>query len=156
MGENLRIRDRNAVRTPMQWSGERNGGFSDAEHLVRPTIGEGPFGYRNVNVEDQLRDPNSLLCWMIGMIRMRHQAPEVGAGDWRMLPLRSPSVLGLRYDLDGSTLITLHNFAAEPRDVSLSLDGRLLSLLGDETSHGVNGTHRLRLEPFGYCWYRVR
>ena len=140
----------------MQWSPERNGGFSDAERLVRPAIGDGPFGYENVNVEDQLRDPGSLLRWMIGMIRVRHQAPEVGAGEWRTLPLRSPSVLALRYDLDDSTLITLHNLDAQPRDVALSVDGRLLSLFGDETSTGRNGTHRIRLEPFGYRWYRVR
>jgi maltose alpha-D-glucosyltransferase/alpha-amylase len=156
MGENLRLRDRNAVRTPMQWSPERNGGFSDAERLVRPATGGGPFGYETVNVEDQLRDPSSFLRWMIGMIRVRHEAPEIGAGNWQTLPLRSPSVLALRYDLDGSSLITLHNLDGEPRDVSLSADGRLLSLFDDETSNGRNGTHTLRLEPFGYRWYRVR
>ena len=116
----------------------------------------GPFGYENVNVEDQLRDPDSFLCWMIGMIRVRHEAPEIGAGTWRTLPLRSPSVLALRYDLDGTTVITLHNVDEQPRDVSLSVDGRLLSLFDDETSTGHQGTHRLRLEPFGYRWYRVR
>jgi len=156
MGENLRLRDRNAVRTPMQWSPERNGGFSDAERLVRPTTSGGPFGYVNVNVEDQLRDPDSFLRWMIGMIRVRHQTPEVGAGSWRMLPVRSPSVLALRHDLDGSTLITLHNLDGQPHDVSVSADRRLLSLFDDETSNGRNGTHRIRLEPFGYRWYRLR
>lgn len=156
MGENLRLRDRDAVRTPMQWSPERNGGFSDAAHLVRPAIADGPFGYAKVNVEDQLRDPASFLRWMIGMIRVRHQAPEVGAGAWRTLPVRTPGVLGLRYDLDSSTLITLHNVDAHPHDVSLSIDGRLLSLFDDETSNGHNGTHTVGLEPFGYRWYRVR
>ena len=156
MGENLRLRDRDAVRTPMQWSPERNGGFSAAERLVRPVISDGPFGYENVNVEDQLRDPHSFLCWMIGMIRVRHQAPEVGAGQWRTLPLRSPTVLGLRYDLDGAALITLHNLDAQPHDVSLPVEGRLLNLVDDETSNSRNDTHKLRLEPFGYRWYRVR
>ena len=156
MGDNLRLRDRDALRTPMQWSPERNGGFSDAERLVRPVISDGPFGYEKVNVEDQLRDRDSLLRWMIGMIRVRHEAPEIGAGQWQLLPMRSPSVLALRYDLDASTLITLHNLDAQPHDVSLSVDGRLLSLFDDETSQGRNGSHKLRLEPFGYRWYRAR
>ena len=127
-----------------------------AERLVRPVISDGPFGYENVNVEDQLRDPHSFLCWMIGMIRVRHQAPEVGAGQWRTLPLRSPTVLGLRYDLDGAALITLHNLDAQPHDVSLPVEGRLLNLVDDETSNSRNDTHKLRLEPFGYRWYRAR
>ena len=82
----------------------------------------------------------------------RFQVPGLA----ELLSLRSPSVLALRYDLAGSTLITLHNLDAQAHDVSLSVDGRLKSLFDDETSNGRNGTHRIRLESFGYRWYRVR
>jgi maltose alpha-D-glucosyltransferase/alpha-amylase len=160
MGENLRLKDRNAIRTPMQWSSAPNGGFSTAEKLVRPMVATGPYGYTSVNVEDQLRKPDSLLRWMIEMIRIRKQAPEIGAGTWQTLPTRNPHVLGLRYDLDGSTVVTLHNLDERPHEIVLSFGepgDRLANLLAhDDTRADHAARHRVLLEPLAYRWYRAR
>src|SRR4029079_14407767 len=88
MGENLRLRERNAIRTPMQWSAAPNGGFSTAAKLVRPAIATGPSGYQGGNVEAQRRDPDSLLRWLTRMIRARKHCSAIGAGRWRIVPTR--------------------------------------------------------------------
>src|SRR4029453_17390551 len=75
MGEDLRLRDRTAIRTPMQWSAERNAGFSTADKLIRPVVTHDVYGYEMVNVEQQRRDPSSLLAWTARMIRFRKQCP---------------------------------------------------------------------------------
>ena len=159
MGENLRLKERNAIRTPMQWSATRNGGFSSAEKLVRPTITTGPYGHDEINVEDQLRRPDSLLRWMINLIRVRKQTPEIGAGRWQVIRTSNSHVLILRYDLDGSTVVCIHNLDQNPHKVTLSLDPEsryLRSLLDDSDSAGTNsGRHELQLEPLGYRWCRV-
>lgn len=157
MGENLRLKERNAIRTPMQWTGSRNGGFSPAEQLVRPTIDTGPYAFDVVNVEEQSRRPTSLLRWMTEMIRVRKECPEIGAGDWRILATRDRHVLALLYQRRDDRVLCVHNFAGEPRDITLALDGAryLRNLLGREDSRAMNGRHSLRLEPLGYEWYRL-
>jgi maltose alpha-D-glucosyltransferase / alpha-amylase len=159
MGENLRLKERDAIRTPMQWTDGPNGGFSTGDGLVRPALNIGPYGFHAVNVEEQLRRPTSLLRWMIRMIRVRKECPEIGSGDWRILPTRSRQVLAILYTQRDSAVLCLHNFADEPREIRLDLElsrgDRLRSLLGDDERHGSAGRHRLRLEPLGYEWYRI-
>jgi maltose alpha-D-glucosyltransferase/alpha-amylase len=160
MGENLRLAERNAIRTPMQWTNGPNGGFSTSERLVRPAIDSGPYGFDAVNVEEQLRRPGSLLRWMIELIRIRKECPEIGAGDWRILPTRSPHVLAVIYTRRDSAVLCLHNFDETPREITLDLKmpsggERLRSLFGSGESNASAGRHRLRLEPLGYDWYRV-
>jgi maltose alpha-D-glucosyltransferase/alpha-amylase len=161
MGEDLRLKERDAVRTPMQWSAERNGGFSTAERCVKPVLDEGPYGHQHVNVESQRRDPNSLLNWTVRMIRLRKECPEIGWGTWRVLPTRSPNVLALCYSWRGNSVVTVHNFAGAPKEVRLDLSDveggdRLASLLvNEEKQAGADGVHDVALEAFGYKWYRV-
>jgi maltose alpha-D-glucosyltransferase/alpha-amylase len=155
MGENLRLGERSAIRTPMQWSAGRNGGFSESEHVVRPPVTGGPYGFESVNVHDQMRQPDSLLRWLIDMIRVRKQTPEIGAGTWRTLPLRVPSVIGLRYDSNGTSVITVHNVSSEERSVTIPLrSGERLSSLLEVAEPGGSG--RLRLEPYAYRWFRIQ
>ena len=160
MGENLRLKERDAIRTPMQWSGDPNGGFSRADRLVRPVIERGPYGYPAVNVEAQQRDPGSLLRFLSRLITVRKQSPEIGRGDWRVLATRKPQVLAVQYALPGRGVVCVHNLGETPVEASFTIDlpggDRLLSLLGPETSDGPGGTHRLRLEPYGYGWYRAK
>ncbi len=94
--------DRAAIRLPMQWSPDANGGFStaDPDELSRQPLRDGPFGYRKVNVEDQRRDPHSFLNWMERAIRTRKEWPEFGWGDWRVLGTRNSAGPGARGDLD--------------------------------------------------------
>ncbi len=159
MGENLRLKERDAIRTPMQWTSGRNGGFSTSDRVVRPLVDKGPYGFASINVEDQLRQPTSLLRWMIQMIRVRKECPEIGAGEWRILPTGSRHVLAIAYMRPDSRLLCVHNFDEEPREITLDVKicgaDRLRSLLGSGESHAAGGRHRLRLEPLGYDWYRA-
>jgi maltose alpha-D-glucosyltransferase/alpha-amylase len=97
MGEDLSLKERDAVRTPMQWSDEPNGGFSTARKLIHPVISKGPYSYKSVNVDAQRRDPGSLLNWMIKMIRVRKECPEIGWGEWQALRTGVRGVMALCY-----------------------------------------------------------
>jgi len=160
MGENLRLKERDAIRTPMQWGSGRNAGFSTSERLVRPVIDKGPYGSDAVNVEEQLRRPGSLLRWMTELIRIRKECPAIGAGEWRILPTRSRHVLAVLYSRRDSAVLCLHNFDEKPREITIDLKmpsggERLRSLFGSGDSHSSASGHRLRLEALGYDWYRV-
>jgi maltose alpha-D-glucosyltransferase / alpha-amylase len=160
MGENLQLKERDAVRTPMQWSNERNAGFSTARRLVHPVIRDGVFGYSQVNVEDQRRDPQSLLNWMMKIIRARKECREIGWGDWELLRTGSPHVLGMCYSWRGRRVVTLHNFSSQPVEICFALAGddgdRLADLLGTNDSRvREDGKHHIMLPEFGYRWYRV-
>jgi maltose alpha-D-glucosyltransferase/alpha-amylase len=156
MGDNLRLKERGSIRTPMQWSAAAHGGFTTAETPVRPVNSGGLYGYESVNVEQQRRDPSSLLLWITRMIRLRKECPEVGWGSWRLVPTRSPHVLAVRYEWRGNVLLCVHNLAPEARQVTLSLDGdRLADLLADEEVRPEAGRFRIELDAYGYRWFRV-
>ena len=160
MGDDLSLRERESVRTPMQWSAERNAGFSTAEEPVAPVVSEGPYGYEHVNVERQRRDPDSLLRFITRLVRLRIECPEIGWGDWKAVPTRSPHVLALLYRWRGSAVLCVHNFDERPHEVTLRLEGedarRLVDLIHEEHS-GADGSgrHRLALEAHGYRWFSV-
>jgi maltose alpha-D-glucosyltransferase/alpha-amylase len=160
MGENLSLSERTAVRTPMQWTNEANAGFSTGKRLLEPVISTGPYSYQHVNVEAQRHDPNSLFNWTARMIRTRKECPEIGWGDWTLLPSGSSSVIALCFSWRGNRVVTLHNFSREPTEVKVRLDGPdggyLANLLGHESSHNADdGAHHITLESYGYRWYRV-
>ncbi len=159
IGENLRLPERECARTPMQWTGEMHGGFSTAKRIVRPVIADPVYGYRQVNVADQRRDPDSLLNWMERVIRTRKECPEISWGAYRVLRTNAADVLALRYDWRNTSLVTLHNFAEQPRRVTFGIDGAggelLAPLFGSKQSRaGNDGRHRISLGPFGWQWFR--
>jgi maltose alpha-D-glucosyltransferase/alpha-amylase len=141
----------------MQWSDEPNGGFSTAATVVRTPVERGPYAYRHVNVEEQRRDPTSLLQWTARMIRLRKQCPEIGWGDWRIVPTGSRAVLAIEYRWRASTIVSVHNLADEPREATLELDVDTLANLVDveqiEADRG--GVHHVVVEPYGYRWFRA-
>jgi maltose alpha-D-glucosyltransferase/alpha-amylase len=160
MGENLRLPERNCARTPMQWSTEPQGGFTKNEKPILPVISGGAYGFEHVNVAQQRRDPDSLMNWMERMIRMRKEAPEIGWGEFFLLPTQTPEVLAIRYDWRNNSVVVVHNLGATPREVVLDVGaeepGCLVNLLSGENSHSEStGKHRLLLEPYGYRWFRV-
>lgn len=160
LGDDLSLPERESVRTPMHWSSGPQAGFSTCPDTVRPVISDGPYAYTEVNVEKQRRDPDSLLNWTAGMIRLRKECPEIGWGEYTVLETGSPHVLGLRFDWQGNSLVTLHNFADEPQQVRVAPDvdrgERLVNLLVEGASDAASdGRHHLELEPYGYQWYRV-
>lgn len=160
MGDNLRLPERNSARTPMQWSAEPQGGFTKNDKPILPVISGGPYGFEHVNVAQQRRDPDSLMNWMERMIRMRKEAPEIGWGEFSILPTRISEVFAIRYNWRNNSVVVLHNLSAIPREVCLEIgpddEGCLVNLLSAENSQAdANGKHCIMLEPYGYRWFRV-
>jgi len=160
MGDDLSLAERYAARTPMQWSRDRHGGFTTARRPIRRVVNDPLYGYERVNVADQRRDPNSLLNWTERIIRTRKECAEIGWGAWTILPRLPGNVLGLRYDWNGRSTITLHNFVDRPCAVQLRVTGSdgksLTNLLSQDVSEAdENSLHRIELEPYGYRWFRV-
>jgi maltose alpha-D-glucosyltransferase / alpha-amylase len=158
LGDDLSLPEREAARTPMQWTPERHGGFSTARRTVRPVISDPIYGYQRVNVQRQRRDPSSLLNWMERKIRMRRECPEIGWGNWEILKVDAPGVLVMRYDWNGRSLVILHNFTSSPRAVRLPAKVKspvLIDLLWNNDSRaGESGRHVVRLQPYDYRWFR--
>jgi maltose alpha-D-glucosyltransferase/alpha-amylase len=160
MGDNLRLKERNCARTPMQWSTEPHGGFTRSDEPVLPVIDDGPYGFHKVNAADQRRDPDSLLNWTERIIRMRKEVPEIGWGEFTLVDTNIDHVLAIRYDWRNNTVMTVHNLSGETTQVELRLGERrgrtLVNLLTRDHSEADNrGLHRIIIEPYGYRWYRV-
>jgi maltose alpha-D-glucosyltransferase/alpha-amylase len=160
MGDDLSLPERYSVRTPMQWSAHRHGGFTMARRPIRPVITDPIFGYKQVNVADQRRDSNSLLNWTERIIRTRKECPEIGWGAWTLLPRLPESVLGIRYEWNNRCTLVLHNFADRPYTVRIGPQGPppspLINMLSDARSEpDASGRHTIELEPYGYRWLRV-
>jgi maltose alpha-D-glucosyltransferase/alpha-amylase len=155
MGDDLDLPERQGIRTPMQWSKEPHAGFSkSAGKLALPVIEEGPYGYQRVNAADQRRDPESLLNWTERIIRMRKECPEIGWGDFRILPTGNKAVLAVRYEWRNNAVVIVSNLGDEPAEVTLRVpEQRLTNLLSDAHSEGK--THRISMEPYGYRWFRA-
>jgi len=160
MGDNLRLKERNCARTPMQWSTEPHAGFTRADKPVMPVIEDGPYGFHKVNAADQRRDAESLLNWTERIIRMRKEVPEIGWGEFSLVDVDHDSVLVIRYDWRNNTVVTVHNLGGESIEVTMRLHDRgahtLINLLTGDHSHADSrARHRVILEPYGYRWYRV-
>jgi maltose alpha-D-glucosyltransferase/alpha-amylase len=165
MGDDLSLPERNCARTPMQWSNEPNGGFTKSARPVLPVISDGPYGFEHVNAAIQRRHPESLLNWTERIIRMRKEVPEVGWGEFVIIPSRDPAVLIIRYDWRNNSVLFIHNLDSKPRKIRFSTGltgengaaGRLLvNLLSEEHSRSdEKGRHRQVIEGYGYRWYRV-
>ena len=165
MGENLAIEGREAVRSPMQWTDEPNGGFSRARpsRLIRP-VAEGTFGPMAVNVAAQRRDPDSLLNWMERLIRRRRETPEIGWGTWRLLDVHPTAVLAHRCDWDGRTFVAIHNLGEEPCVARARLgtdipeQPSVHDLLDTAAAaHELEGDElEVKLAGFGYRWFRIQ
>jgi maltose alpha-D-glucosyltransferase/alpha-amylase len=95
MGDNIYLGDRDGVRTPMQWSPDRNAGFSKADfaQLYLPPLMDPVYGYASVNVEAQRRDPSSFLHWLKRILEIRRQHPVLAVGELEVLHAENPSVL---------------------------------------------------------------
>jgi maltose alpha-D-glucosyltransferase/alpha-amylase len=160
MGDDLRLKERNCGRTPMQWSTEVHAGFSRAKKTVLPVISKGPYGYDKVNAAAQRRDPQSLLNWTERIIRMRKEVPELGWGDFEILDAKKKGVLAMRYRWRNNSVVTLHNLTGDAVEIELHLGddpGRKLTNVLTEAHSEADrrGRHHIVMDPYGYNWYRV-
>jgi maltose alpha-D-glucosyltransferase/alpha-amylase len=162
MGDNYYLGDRNGVRTPMQWTSDRNGGFSRADpaQLYLPVIADPVFGYQAVNVEAQERTRASLLYWIKRLIRTRQQYPAFGLGSLRFKHPTNPRVLGFVREHENTTILVLCNLSrySQPAEIDLSEWERWkpMELMG-ETAFPVIGSqlYQLALGPNGFLWLRL-
>jgi maltose alpha-D-glucosyltransferase/alpha-amylase len=123
MGDNIWLGDRDGVRTPMQWTPDRNAGFSTATpgKLALPTIMDPVFGYQSVNVEAQLENTSSLLHWTRRMIHARKQHPAFGLGTFADLGGSNPSVFSFTREFGDDIVLCVNNLSRFPQPVELDL-----------------------------------
>ncbi len=122
MGDNLDLPDRHTVRTPMQWSGTApNAGFSTApsEKLAAPLLTAKPFAPADVNVEDQLKDPGSLLHYVQNLLTLRRVRTELALGRLKVVDVKNEDILGFTRTLGDRRALCLFNFSDEPAKVEL-------------------------------------
>ena len=162
MGDNIHLGDRNGVRTPMQWSGDRNAGFSTAEPamLHSPVIADPVYGYQAVSVEAQLRAPASLLSWMRRIIAVRRTTRVFGRGTLRFLEPANTRVLAYLREWAGEAILVVANLAGSVEPVELNLrayrgavpvemfGGALFPVIGESL-------YFLSLAPHGFYWFRL-
>jgi maltose alpha-D-glucosyltransferase/alpha-amylase len=129
MGDNIYLGDRDGVRTPMQWTPDRNAGFSTADfaQLFLPPLMDPVYGYQAVNVEQQQRDSSSFLHWLQRMISVRRQHPVLAVGQFEMLHAQNPSVLaylrrGVGDDGDEDIVLCVNNLSRFPQPCELMLE----------------------------------
>ena len=160
MGDNIHLGDRDGVRTPMQWTPDRNGGFSRADPaaLVLPSLMDPLYGYQSVNVEAQTRDPHSLLNWMRRILAARRQHRVFGRGSLRFLYPKNRRVLAYLRECEGETILCVANVARSPQAVELDLSemaGRVPVELSNGSLFPPVGqlTYLLTLPPYGFYWF---
>ena len=123
MGDNVFLGDRDGVRTPMQWTGDRNGGFSRADfaQLYAPPLMDPVYGFQAVNVEAELRNPNSLLRWMHRFIQLRKEHPVFGLGTYEPIATSNPRIFALIRRFEDDLVLCVHNIARSAQAVELDL-----------------------------------
>ena len=133
MGDNIYLGDRDGVRTPMQWTGDRNGGFSRADfaQLYLPPLMDPVYGYQAVNVEAQLRTPTSLLRWLHRFIALRKQHPVFALGSYEALRSANPRILAHIRRYEDEIALCVHNLSRSAQAVELDLS-RFQGLVPEE------------------------
>jgi maltose alpha-D-glucosyltransferase/alpha-amylase len=162
MGEDLRLPERYAIRTPMQWSDRPNAGFSSApeEQLIRPVIAAGDYGYEGVNVDAQQDDDESLLAWFERMLRALRECPECGDGQWTLLDSGLANILALRFDGRNGAMVAVSNLADQPCTIDLSADvatpASVLEVFANRRYQArPSDMASLDLDGWGYRWLRM-
>jgi maltose alpha-D-glucosyltransferase/alpha-amylase len=162
MGDDPFLGDRNGVRTPMQWSQDKNGGFSRAPHhqLFMPPINRGPYSYEFVNVEDAENDPHSLLNFMKRLLALRKQHEQVfGRGTFDLVPLDNQSVLAFVREYEGKKILVMANLSRFAQSVHLPVsdtyDGMVPVELFSKASFPVFGQepYHMVIGPHQFYWF---
>jgi maltose alpha-D-glucosyltransferase / alpha-amylase len=163
MGDNIHLGDRNGVRTPMQWSGGWNGGFStaDPEALYSPPILDPVFGYPAVNVLSQKRTSHSLLSWMKHIMETRRSTPVFGSGSMEFLYPANHRVLAYVRQLGKETILVVNNLSSAAQAVELDLrrykGNVLIEMFGKNLFPRIGDLpYLLTMGPYQFYWFRLR
>jgi len=163
MGDNIYLGDRNGVRTPMQWNGDVNAGFStaDPERLYSPVISNAVYGYQAINVESQIRSGHSILLWMKSLIKLRNSFQVFGRGSIQFLKPANHRVLAYVRQFGEETVLIVNNLSSSAQAVELDVRGfkgyipiemfgrNLFPRFGD-------APYLLTLGPYQFYWFRLR
>jgi maltose alpha-D-glucosyltransferase/alpha-amylase len=161
MGDNIHLGDRDGVRTPMQWSSDRNGGFSraDPEQLVLPPLMGSLYGFDAINVEAQTRDPHSLLNWTRRMLATRRSTHTFGRGSIRFLRPSNRKILAYLREIEGEPpILCVANLSRAPQAVELDLQefaGRVpVEMTADSVFPAIGQlSYLLTFPPYGFLWF---
>jgi maltose alpha-D-glucosyltransferase / alpha-amylase len=163
MGDNVFQGDRNGVRTPMQWSGGWNGGFSEAdpERLYLPLISNAIYGYQAVNVDSQRRQESSLLNWMKRLIRVRQSSRVFSRGTIEFLKPANHRVLAYLRSLDGERVLVVNNLSSTAQAVELDLGALAgaipIEMFGRSLFPRIGkAPYVLTLGPYDFFWFTLR
>jgi maltose alpha-D-glucosyltransferase/alpha-amylase len=160
MGDNLALKERETVRTPMQWNTDMNGGFSSAAMPVKPSIDTGKFGYKIINASLEDKQPQSMLNVTKHSIRLHKECPEISYGNREIVQTGNDHVLALRYEWQDKKVLVLHNFSDEQQEFTLTYEdagGRALKGISFDGGSKADDKdkHHIKLAGYGYKWYRV-
>jgi len=163
MGDNIYLGDRDGVRTPMQWTPDRNGGFSKSDFaaLYLPPLMDPVYGYEAVNVEGQRRNPSSFLHWVRRILEVRKQHKVFGLGSFEVLHPANPSVLGFVREFGDDRVLCVNNLSkrAQPVELDLSRFSGLVpvELLGSNEFPRVGElSYFITLAPYSFFWFALR
>jgi len=163
MGDNIKLGDRNGVRTPMQWSGGWNGGFSaaESEKLYAPLIQDPVYGYPAVNVVSQKKTEHSLLNWIARIIAVRKTTSVFGAGSIEFLYPANHRILAYVRQLENETILVVNNLSNAAQAVELDLrrykGNILIEMFGKNIFPRVGDLpYLLTLGPYQFYWFRLR
>ncbi len=163
MGDNVFLGDRDGVRTPMQWTGDRNGGFSRADfaQLYAPPLMDPVYGYPAINVEAQLRTPTSFLRWLKRFIALRKEHPVFGLGSYEPLAPSNHRIFAHVRRYEDDVALCVHNLARSAQAVELDLSafqGRWPEEMFGRTRFPQIGDlpYLLTLAPRGFFWFLLR
>jgi maltose alpha-D-glucosyltransferase/alpha-amylase len=162
MGDNFFIGDRNGVRTPMQWSPDRNAGFSraDPQRLYLPPIQDAVYGYLSTNVEAQSRDPSSLLSWTKRLLAVRKTSHAFGRGARRFLRPGNRKILAYLREFGDDTILCVVNLSRSAQPVELNLaafKGRVpVEMLGRTAFPPIGELpYLLTISAYGFFWFKL-
>ncbi|MEA3409799.1 MAG: maltose alpha-D-glucosyltransferase, partial [Candidatus Eisenbacteria bacterium] len=162
MGDNVYVGDRNGVRTPMQWSSDRNAGFSSAnrQRLYLPVVTDPEYHFEAVNVEAQQANPQSLLWWMKRVIALRKKHPAFGRGSLRFLHPDNRRILAFVREYEGETILVVANLSRYAQWTELSLadyEGRIpIELFGSVEFPRIGAEpYLISLGPHSFLWFRL-
>ncbi|CAG4929175.1 maltose alpha-D-glucosyltransferase [Acidithrix sp. C25] len=164
MGDNMYLGDRDSVRTPMQWSSDRNGGFSRSDYasLYLPVLMDPVYGYEALNVESQLLNPSSFLQWLRHMLWIRRGNPVFGTGDFESIENDNDAIFSfVRRDPEtGTAILCVNNFARTAMPVSLDIsayEGNIArELLGGVVFPRITSVpYVLTLSAYGTFWFDI-
>jgi maltose alpha-D-glucosyltransferase/alpha-amylase len=162
MGDNVYLGDRDGVRTPMQWTGDRNGGFSRADfaQLYAPPLMDPVYGFQAINVEAQLRTSTSLLRWLRRFVALRKEHPVFGLGTYEALPSSNAKIFAHVRTFQDDVVLCVHNLARSAQAVELDLsayEGRHPVEMFGRTRFPRIGelSYLLTLAPRGFYWFTL-